>query len=142
MYSNQQKGGSQTLALGLNLNTGLIRSPTQRPEAILKAPPMKQDCLVLMAFWSNLFIYSDVPMSPKFPCDLGPLLGLLKTPVLFHPYHLHQSRICTDLLPSTSEQYFSYLRRCLPGYSPDFFFFFNFLFFFFRATHGTWKLPG
>ena len=29
VYSNQQKGGPQTLALGLNLNADLILSPTQ-----------------------------------------------------------------------------------------------------------------
>ena len=50
IYSNPQKGGPQTLALGLNMNAGLTPSPTQRPEAILKASLVKQSCLVLMAF--------------------------------------------------------------------------------------------
>ena len=64
VYSNQQKGDP---GLGLKLNAGLIPSPTQRPEAILTLPLVKQDCLVLMAFLSNLLTYSDLPMSPKFP---------------------------------------------------------------------------
>ena len=51
----------QTPALGLNLNAGLIPSPIQWPEAILTPPLVKQACLVLMAFLSNLFTYSDLP---------------------------------------------------------------------------------
>ena len=81
MYSNPQKGGPQTPALGLNMNAGLIPSPTQQPEAILKAPLMRESCLVLMAFLSNLFTYSDLPMSPVSLVICGPLLGLLKIPV-------------------------------------------------------------
>ena len=50
-----------------DMNAGVIPSPTQRPEAILSAPLRKRACLVLMVFLSNLLIYSDLPMSPKFP---------------------------------------------------------------------------
>ena len=66
MYSNPQKGGPQTLALGLNMNAGLIPFPTQQLETILKAPLMEQACLVLMAFLGNLSTYGGLPMSPKF----------------------------------------------------------------------------
>ena len=67
MYSNPQKGGPQTLTLGLNLNSGLTPFPAQGPKAILAPPLFKQACLGLMAFSSNLLTYSDLPMSPKFP---------------------------------------------------------------------------
>ena len=53
--------------LGLNMNAGLIWSPTQWPQAILKPPLMKQGCLVLLVFLSNLLTDSDLPMSPEFP---------------------------------------------------------------------------
>ena len=59
--------GPQTPALGLNLNAGLFPPLTQQPEAILALPLVKQVCLVLMAFLNNLLIYSDLPISPKFP---------------------------------------------------------------------------
>ena len=90
MYSNPQKGGPQTLALGLNMNAGLIPSPTQQPEAILKAPLMKQACLVLMVFFSNLSAYSDLPMSSKFP-SLNMVLywNFYNYLCLLHPYHFH-----------------------------------------------------
>ena len=86
-YSTLQKGGPQTLALGLNMNAGLIPSPTQGPEAILKAPLMKQACLVLMVFLSNLLTYSDPPMSPKFP-SLNMILyrDFCNHLCLLHPY--------------------------------------------------------
>ena len=67
MYSNQQKGGPQTPALGLNLNAGLIPPPTQRSEAILAPPLVQQACLVLMAFLSNLLTDGGLPPSPRFP---------------------------------------------------------------------------
>ena len=76
MYSNQQKGGPQTPALGLNLNAGFSPSPAQRVEAILAPPLVKQACLVLMAFLSNLLTYSDLPKSPVSLVIYGPLLGL------------------------------------------------------------------
>ena len=41
------------LKLGLNLNAGLIPSPTQQPEAVLTPPLVRQACLVLMAFLSS-----------------------------------------------------------------------------------------
>ena len=68
MYSNPQKGGPQTPALGLNLTAGLIPSPTQRPEAVLKPPLVKQAFLVWMAFLSSLLTCRDLPTSPGFGC--------------------------------------------------------------------------
>ena len=87
MYSNLQKSFPQTPALGLNLNAGLILPPTQRPEATLEAPLVKQSCLVRMAFLSNLFTYSNLLMSPKFPL-LSVVLywDFSKYLCLLHPY--------------------------------------------------------
>ena len=78
MYSNPQKGGPHTPALGLNMNAGLVPSPNQRPEAILKVPLMKQTCLVLMAVLSNSFTYINLPIFSKFS-SLS--VVLLKIPV-------------------------------------------------------------
>ena len=63
---------------------------TQQPEAILKAPLMKQACLVLMVFFSNLSAYSDLPMSSKFP-SLNMVLywNFYNYLCLLHPYHFH-----------------------------------------------------
>ena len=63
VFSNQQKVGPQTPALGLNLNVGLIPSPTQP----LKPPLVKQACLILMAFLSNYYLtvisqHKDFPL--------------------------------------------------------------------------------
>ena len=49
-------------------------TPNQWPEAILTPPLVKQGCPVVMAFLSNLLIYSDLPMSPKFS-SLGSFIG-------------------------------------------------------------------
>ena len=76
-----QKGGPRTLALGLNLNAGLIPSATQQHEAILKAPLMKQACFVPIVFLSNLLTYSDLPMPSVSLFKYGPLSGLLQLPV-------------------------------------------------------------
>ena len=73
VFSNQQKGGLQTLALGLNLNAGLIPSPTQPPEAILVFPLVQQACLVLMVcllFGSVCLFFLFCFLSLPF---LGPL---------------------------------------------------------------------
>lgn len=58
------------------------------PEAILKAPLTKEACLVLMVFLSSLLIYSDLPMSPKFP-SLNVVLyqDFYNYLCLLHPYH-------------------------------------------------------
>ena len=50
VYSNPQKGGPQTPALGLNLDAAPLPSPSQGPEAVLEAPLRKQACLALMGF--------------------------------------------------------------------------------------------
>ena len=65
MYSNPQKGGPQTLALGLNMKAGLIPSPTQQPEAPLKAPLMKQ----LSLPWAVGFLeqFLNLQRSPNVP---------------------------------------------------------------------------
>ena len=78
---------NSTPALGLNLNAGLIPSPTQPPEAILASPLVRQTCLVLMAFLSNLLIYSDFPTSPRFP-SLSRILyqDFYHHLCLLHPY--------------------------------------------------------
>ena len=70
--SKRQKGDPQTPALGLNLNEDLIPSPSQGPKAILALTLVKQACLVLMVL-SNLFTYSDLPISSKFP-SLSPVV--------------------------------------------------------------------
>ena len=87
-----KKGGPQTAALGLNLNAGLIPSPTQQLEAILTPSLVKQACLVLMTFLSNLLTYSDLPTSPRFP-SLSMILywDFWNYLCLLHPYHLHNS---------------------------------------------------
>ena len=83
----QQKSGPQTLALGLTLNADLVPSPTQGPEAVLVPPLVKQACLALMAFLSNLFAYSDLPMSPKCPSLTMVLYGdFYNYLCLLHPY--------------------------------------------------------
>ena len=94
VYSNQLKGGTQTPALGLNLNAGLIPSHAQQSEAVLAPPLVKQTCLVLMAFLSNLLTYSDLPKSPRFP-SLSMILywDLYNYLCLLHPYQL-QVLIC------------------------------------------------
>ena len=50
-------------------------------------PLVKQSCLVLMAFLSNLFTYSDLPVSPKFP-SLSVVLywDFYNYLCLLHPY--------------------------------------------------------
>ena len=86
-YSKQQKGGPQTPALGLNLNAGLVPFSSPRPGAILARPLVRQICLVLLAFWRNLFTYSDLPKSPRFP-PLSPILSwdFYNYLCLPHPY--------------------------------------------------------
>ena len=88
MYSNQQKGGPRTPALGLNLNAILIPTNTQGPEAFLALPPVKQARMVLMAFLSDLLTYSDLPKSPRFP-SLSTILywDLYNDLCLLCPYH-------------------------------------------------------
>ena len=88
MYSNQQKGGLQTPALGLNLNAGSVPFPTYQPEAILALPLVQQACLVLMAFVSNALTYSDPPKPPRFP-SLSMILywGFYNHLCLLHPCH-------------------------------------------------------
>ena len=61
--------------------------PNQRPEAILALPLAKQACLVLMAFLSNLSLYSDLPMSANFPSLFMVLYwDLYNYLCLLHPY--------------------------------------------------------
>ena len=50
-------------------------------------PLVKQSCLVLTAFLSNLFTYSDLPVSPKFP-SLSVVLywDFYNYLCLLHPY--------------------------------------------------------
>ena len=55
LCSNQLKGSPQTLALGLNLNAGVIPSPTQWVVVILSPPLIKQACLVFFLFFSLVF---------------------------------------------------------------------------------------
>ena len=85
MYSIQLKGSPQTLALDLNLNAGLIPSPTQRPEAVLKSPLIKPACLVLAAFL-NLQGSPNIPQVSLF--IYVPLLGLLQPPVPPLSHHM------------------------------------------------------
>ena len=95
MFSSQLKGSLQTLALGLNLNAGLIPSPTQRPEATLRAPLIKQACLVLMAFLSNLFTYHALPISPKFlSLNMVLYLDSYNYLCLLHPYQSLMEKLC------------------------------------------------
>ena len=51
-------------------------------------PLVKQACLVLMAFWSSLLTYGDLPMSPVFP-SLNMVLyrDFYNYLCLLHPYH-------------------------------------------------------
>ena len=51
-------------------------------------PLVKQACLVLMAFWSSLLTYGDLPMSPVFP-SLTMVLDqdFYNYLCLLHPYH-------------------------------------------------------
>ena len=51
-------------------------------------PLVKQACLVLMAFLSNLLTYSDLPKSPRFP-SLSMILywDFYNYLCLLHPYH-------------------------------------------------------
>ena len=109
---NHQKGGSQTPALSLNLNAGRIPSPTQRHEAILTPPLVKQACLVLMAFLSNLLTYSDLPNPAGFP-SLCMILywDCYKHLCLFHPYHPHAPR---ELWPSLCAGLSTHAPSCRP----------------------------
>ena len=71
----------------------LIPDPTTK--AILKAPLMKQACLVLMVYLSNLLTYSDLPVSPKFPSLNMVLYGdFYNYLCLLHPYQKPQRPGC------------------------------------------------
>ena len=103
MYSNQQKGGPQTYALGLNLNAGLIPSPTQRPEAILAAPLVQQTCRVPMGFL-NLLWFPNIPQVSLFIHDSP--TGMSTT-------------TCAYSIPTPwTTAAFSYLVTCFPSSAP------------------------
>ena len=74
-----RRAGHLTLALGQNLNAGLIPSPNQWPEAFLALPLVKQACLVLMAFLSNLFTTVISQCSVSFPYYLWSFTGTSTT---------------------------------------------------------------
>ena len=82
MYSDQLKAGPQTPALGLNLNAGHIPSPTQRPEAVLALPLVKQGHWGQMTFLEQFINLQWSPRVPWVSLSLsGPSLGLLELPV-------------------------------------------------------------
>ena len=76
------EGGSSNSCPGSESECRLHPTPTQRPEAILVPPLVKQGCLILMAFLSNLLTYRDLPKSPREILSIyDPFLGLLQSPM-------------------------------------------------------------
>ena len=65
--------------------------PPQGPKAILTPPLVKQTCLVLKAFLSNLLTYSDLPNSSKFlSLSVVPYWDFYNYLCLLHPYQLQE----------------------------------------------------